>query len=84
MALLSKQASPANPLPKSNQQLINDLKSGKIDAKQTSIGFIKNMSPQQKLAISKMLPQIKILGKTFGASDNSINSFVEELQKQLN
>lgn len=85
MSLLKKQASPANPSPNNNNfnKLLSDLKAGKIDAQQTAIGFIKNMNPQQKMAIKKMLPQLKILGKTFGASDNSINTFAAELQKQL-
>lgn len=84
MSLIRKPASPASPSPNKNiSQLIDDLRAGKIDAKQTALGFIKNMNPQQKMAIQKMLPQLKVLGKTFGASDNSINAFTAELQKQL-
>lgn len=84
MSLIRKPASPASPSPNKNiNQLIDDLRAGKIDAKQTALGFIKNMNPQQKMAIQKMLPQLKVLGKTFGASDNSINAFTAELQKQL-
>lgn len=84
MSLIRKPASPASPSPNKNiNQLIGDLKAGKIDAKQTALGLIENMTPQQKMAIQKMLPQLKVLGKTFGASDNSINAFTAELQKQL-
>lgn len=84
MSLIRKPASPASPSPNKNiNQLLDDLRAGKIDAKQTALGFIKNMNPQQKTAIQKMLPQLKVLGKTFGASDNSINAFTAELQKQL-
>lgn len=84
MALIRKPTSPASPSPNKNiNQLLDDLRAGKIDAKQTALGFIKNMNPQQKTAIQKMLPQLKVLGKTFGASDNSINAFTAELQKQL-
>lgn len=87
MSILKKQSSPASPLSKSAntnlQQIVNDFKAGKLDAKQTALGFIKNMSPQQKSAIRQMLPQLKLLGKTFGASDNSINVFTTELQDQL-
>lgn len=84
MSLIRKPASPANPLPNNNmKQMIGDLKAGKIDAKQTALAFLKNMTPQQKVAIQRMLPQLKVLGKTFGASDNSINAFTAELQKQL-
>lgn len=65
------------------EQILGDIKSGKTDAKQTALKFLDSMSPQQKMAIKKMLPQLKILGKTFGASDSSIDAFATELQKQL-
>lgn len=65
------------------QQMVSDLKAGKIDPKQTALGFLKNLNSQQKSALIQMLPQLKILGKTFGASDSSIKEFTDELQKQL-
>ena len=38
------------------QSMVNDLKSGKVDAKQSSLDIIKKMSPQQV-----SIPQLKHL-----------------------
>lgn len=65
------------------QSLVNDLKSGKLDAKEQSLEILKKMSPQQKVALRQMLPQIKQLGKAFGVSDDQIERFTKELNSSL-
>lgn len=65
------------------QSMVNDLKSGKVDAKQSSLDIIKKMSPQQRIAIRQMLPQITKLGKAFGVSDEQIERFTKELNSSL-
>lgn len=65
------------------QSIVNDLKSGKVDAKQSSLDIIKGMSPQQRVAIRQMLPQITKLGKAFGVSDEQIERFTKELNSSL-
>ena len=65
------------------QSMVNDLRSGKVDAKQSSLDIIKKMSPQQRIAIRQMLPQITKLGKAFGASDDQIERFTKELNSSL-
>ena len=65
------------------QSVVSDLKSGKVDAKQSSLDIIKKMSPQQRIAIRQMLPQIAKLGKAFGASDEQIECFTKELNSSL-
>lgn len=65
------------------QSMVSELKSGKVDAKQSSLDIIKKMSPQQRIAIRQMLPQITKLGKAFGASDEQIERFTKELNSSL-
>lgn len=65
------------------QTFINDLKSGKINAKEQSLEILKKMSPQQRVALRQMLPQITKLGKAFGASDDQIERFTKELNSSL-
>lgn len=74
---------PSNNHQSSFQSTINDLKSGKLDAKQQSFKMLENLTPQQKVAIRQMLPQIKKLGKAFGVSDENIESFIKELQNKI-
>ena len=70
-------------IPNDMGALLANLRSGKIDAKQSSLDIIKNMSPQQKDAVRQMLPQLTKLGKVFGVSDEKIDSFSKELQSSL-
>lgn len=84
LALLKRpQKSPASPSTKSLDQVVADIKSGKADARQTALGFLSKLTPQQKTAMKQMLPQIIQLSKTFGASEQSVAAFTAELQKYL-
>lgn len=64
-------------------QLLKDIQSGAIDPKQKSIEMLQSLPQANKQAILQMLPNLKKLGKVMGASDNTINNFVAELQKNL-
>lgn len=79
-ALKKPQKSSVNP---SISQLIDGLKSGQIDAKKSALDSLQKLSPQQKVAIRQLVPQIKKLGKFFGANDASIKSFTDELDTYL-
>lgn len=81
MNLLRKQ--PQSPASPSFNQIVDGLKSGRIDAKQTALENLQKLPPQQKVAIRRLLPQLKQLGKSFGVSDNDIAAFTDELQKYL-
>lgn len=64
-------------------QLVNDVKSGKVDPKQKSLDIIKSMTSEQKQAINQILPNFLKLGKVFGVSDKNINQFTTELKECL-
>lgn len=85
--LVRRQNQPVNPLPNNNrdnlQSVVEKIKSGKLDAKQQSFEMLKSLTPQQKVAIRQMIPQIKKLGKAFGVSDDNIDNFINELQTKL-
>lgn len=86
---MRKRNQPVSPIPNSNnkqsdfQSTIADIKSGKLDAKQQSFKMLENLTPQQKVAIRQLLPQVKKLGKAFGVSDENIENFIKELQSKL-
>lgn len=63
--------------------LINLVKSGKVDAREKSLETLKAYSPQQRQAIKELLPKITQLGKALGVPDESIKSFTKDIQSVL-
>lgn len=64
-------------------QLVNDVKSGKVDAKQRTLEILNKMSPEQKQAVTQVLPTFLKLGKAFGVSEKNITAFNNELSEIL-
>ena len=63
--------------------MANGFKAGTVNPKTTAMDMLKNLSADQKKALKQLIPQIKKFGKSFGVSDNNLNSFITELNKQL-
>lgn len=80
---LLNQKSKGNQLPNNIQQLLNGIKSGTINPKQTSLDFLSKATPQQKQALKQLIPQMTKLGKTLGISENQIQQFTNELNSKL-
>ena len=86
LSLLSKQKQSTAPQLNKDSNLlgmISDIKSGKIDPKQKSLSFLDQMTPQQKQAVKKLIPQLSKLGGMFGVSKQNMNSFMSEVNKHL-
>lgn len=83
MSMLNKSSAKPS-MPNNIQQMIADVKSGKVDAKQKVHEILKNLNSQQKQALNQMLPKLTQLGKVMGASDKNISSFTAELKQYLN
>ena len=64
-------------------QMTNGIKAGTVDAKSTAIDMVSKMSSGQKKALKQLVPQIKKLGKKMGVSNEHMNTFINELNKQL-
>lgn len=64
-------------------QMANGIKSGTVDPKKTALDMLGNMSGDQKKALKQLVPQIKKLGKKMGVSNEHMNTFINELNKQL-
>ena len=63
--------------------MANGIKSGTVDPKSTAMEMVSKMSGDQKKALKQLVPQIKKLGKKMGVTDEHMNAFVSELNKQL-
>ena len=68
--------------PQSNKlnSLIEQLKSGKLNAREKSLEQLKSLSPQQLQAVKQLLPKITQLGKIFGVSEENIQSFEKDIR----
>ena len=65
------------------QQMIDGVKSGKVDPHQTALDIVSKLSNDQKKALKQILPQFKVLGKKMGVPDDNLSKFINELTGQL-
>lgn len=63
--------------------IIQDVKNGKLDAKQKSLELLSQMSPSQKSKIKSMLPRFEALAKKTGIQENVLKSFMRDIQSRV-